>query len=113
MTVDHEFISKSNNRWCGMALTVALLSAVLFSCATVASHEAFLSYHENRIGRNFDKLVYYTGITRYADGRFLLNGNVEYGFKWGAKCRVYYEVNSETRIIINWRWEGTVCVLGG
>lgn len=114
MIVDHEFISESDNRWCGMALALALLSVALFSCAHVASHEAFLSMHNNRVGRNFDKLVYHIyHINRYADSRFLPNGNVEYGFRWGVKCRVYYEVSPETRRIVNWRWEGTACVVGG
>ena len=97
-----------------MALVMVLLSMAVLSCATVASHEAFISRHDNRIGRNFDKLFHYrNSMTHYVDSRFLPNGNVEYGFIWGEKCRVYYEVNPETRIIIDWRWKGTACVLGG
>ena len=113
ITVGHESVSKPNDKVCGAASIVVLTSVVLFSCALVASHEAFINRHDNRVGRNFDKLPYRTSINEYADSRFLPNGNVEYGFKWGAKCRVYYEVDPETRIIVNWRWEGTVCVVGG
>ena len=100
---------------CGAVLLASLLSVAVLSCANVASHEAFISCHENRVGRNFDQLPRQFDINEYADSRFLSNGNVEYGLLWLGKCRVYYEVNPETRIIVDWRWEGIIgyCVLGG
>ena len=113
MITEYNSICKLSGRAYGMALAMALLSVAVLSCANVVSHEAFISRHDNKVGRNFDQLPYRTSINEYADSRFLPNGNVEYGFIWGTKCRVYYEVDPETRIIVNWRWEGTACVVSG
>ena len=98
-----------------MALFVIVLPVVLLSCASVGNHEAFINYHENRVGRNFDQLPRQFNINEYTDSTFLSNGNVEYGLIWKSKCHVYYEVDPETRIILDWRWEGSqgYCTLSG
>ena len=113
LVAERKFADRFGKQIGGMLLAVSLFGIVLSSCGSLPSHEIFVQYNDSRVGRNFDKENRSTSVKGYVDGRFLPNGNVEYGFKWRATCRVYYEVNPETRIIVDWRWEGTVCVLGG
>lgn len=108
LATEHRFVNRLGKQITSTLLIAGLLGTVLLSCHSLLSgHERFVLYNNSKIGRNFDKENYGTRIQEYADSRFLPNGNVEYGFKWKAKCRVYYEVNPETRIIVNWRWEGS------
>ena len=96
-------------------LIAGLLSIVLLSCGGHLSHENFLTFAGRHVGSNMEEVNPTTRVTGYVDGRILANGNSEYGFKYWKTCRVYYEVDPETRIIVDWRWEGLRkdCVAGG
>ena len=99
----------------GIVLVASLLALALLSCALPPNHETFVSHRNHEVGLKMEDVRSSTSIKSYADSRFLSNGNVEYGFKYRRTCRVYYEVNPETRIIVGWRWEGLRqhCVIGG
>lgn len=116
LAAEHRLVNKLGKQITSTLLIVSLLGIVLSSCASLLSgHERFVLYNNSKVGRNFDKEDRGTSIQKYADSRALPNGNIEYGYKWRRTCYVYYEVDPETRIIVDWRWEGSqgYCVHGG
>ena len=100
----------------GTVLLASLLSVTMLSCVIpLDRHGAFISHRNNEVGRKIEEVKSSLSVKSYTDGRFLPNGNLEYGFRARGTCRVYYEVDPKTRIIVNWRWEGLQkhCTAGG
>lgn len=101
--------------------SIALFSVSMAGCACGPDHEAFVAQENSTIGRPI-----YSGWLKAKPGdqgflgrKLLPNGNVEIGWihGWGSRyrkgeCRVYYEYNPATNIVISWRFEGseTDCV---
>jgi hypothetical protein len=82
------------------------------ACSTVTPHENFKNIMQANVGRSSTD-YYYTG-NRLRDYTYvgsiqLANGNIEEGFKTGAgyRCRVYFEIDRQTRHVSAWRYEGT------
>ena len=101
---------------CGAMLFASLLPVTMLSCIIVPHpHETFISHRNNEVGRKIEEVKSSTSVKGYTNSRFLPNGNVEYGFRARGTCRVYYEVDPKTRIIVSWRWEGLRkhCTAGG
>lgn len=97
-----------------VAVTVFLSVAVLFSCTSPPTHERFVRHRNDEVGIKLENLYPSTSVKHYIAGRILPNGNIEYGFKHSRTCRIYYQVDPETRVIVGWRWEGLRehCVVG-
>lgn len=99
-------------------LSSAVFAALLAGCgigvsySTEDRHEAFKVMYSRQVGLNADDPDR-SWLARYPediiDKRVLPNGNTEVEFApthW-PHCRVFYEVDPETRIIVGWRFEGS------
>ena len=104
------------------ALTVLGFTMLLMSCAIGASwpHENFLSTYRYYVGKSVDDPTISIAPQNTVGRRTLPNGNIEieylhvknaYG-RYGH-CRVFFEVNPDTEIIVDWRYEGSekACVI--
>ncbi len=91
-------------RFAAVAVAVGWLSA----CATMSCHENFISLHQNQVGQSADGPASF--IQRYPQlvtgPKALANGNVEYEERGRGTCRSYYEVDSTSRKVLSWRFEG-------
>lgn len=74
-----------------------------------AQHENFKRQFRNDVGKKSSNSN--TNISRYPqliiDSRKLSGGNIEKKLRWHGSCRVFYEIDPETKIILNWRFEGS------
>lgn len=93
----------------------ALISAIVISGCSIGArlpHENFREVYGGKVGKSIDDPSLLVGNypKREVGSRTLSNGNLEKGFDmenpWGH-CRIYYEVNPQSRIIIAWRFEGS------
>lgn len=94
----------------------ALISAILLAgCwigvdfSTKARHESFKTYYDGQVGKSADDPS--TNIARYPQNimsrRVLPNGNTEIKYRAPYRtCRVFYEIDNESRIIVDWRYVG-------
>ena len=79
-------------------------------CVTSTTpHENFKNRMNYSVGKRADDPL--TSITRYSDrvkGRTVLaNGNIEIQYDSIRDCMVYFEVDSKSNVIVNWRFEGS------
>jgi hypothetical protein len=90
--------------WLGGALML-----VLSSCSALTPHENFRAHMESNVGSSIDKpREPGVALPRYLLGsKTLLNGNIENEYRDRGTCRYYFEYNPLTRIIVNWRFEGS------
>lgn len=83
-------------------------------------HENFVNSLRSKIGKNFDQLG--SGWENASNARSkitLFNGNVEYLYRMAPlkapaveiPCEYTFEVNPETRIVVDARWKGDHCFL--
>ena len=85
-----------------------LLFLALSSCSAVTPHENFVSIMRSQIGKSADDPNSYTGAYhryRILEKR-LENGNIEEEYKRGQRCRHFFEIDTKSRIIVGWRYEG-------
>lgn len=95
-------------------ITLVLYSISIISCAIGANwpHENFKAIYSGKIGESIDNPELLAGgyPKKKVGSRNLPNGNIETEYRmknpWGV-CRIYYEVNPATRIIVGWRYDGT------
>ena len=77
-----------------------------------ARHEAFVTMYGRQVGLNADDLER-SWLARYPKdivaSRNLSNGNTEIEVRTssGSRCRVFYEVEPESRTIVRWRFDGS------
>ena len=90
------------------------LLAILVSCVIPTPHENFKSNMQHEIGKKAnDPNTRIVLSSQLVTGKnILLNGNVEVEFVIFSPgdrgdCVVYFEIDKETNIIINWRYEGS------
>lgn len=92
----------------GVMLCSILLVSLLAGCIVPApvSHETFVTFNDYWIGKDIRGLRKSSGLSLGISE--LSNGNKEEGWltSWG-KCRVFFEFDSVTSIIVRWRFEGT------
>lgn len=75
-------------------------------------HEAFKTMYGRQVGLNADDPER-SWLERYPDNtigkRTLPNGNTEIERRTtsGSNCRVFYEIDPNTRTIVAWRYEGS------
>jgi len=95
------------------------LTTSISGCACGPSHSAFVAQQGSTVGRPLSSgwLSAKPGDQGFLGRKLLTNGNMEIGGLWHMRnqlneCRVYYEYNSNTNIVLRWRFEGseTDCV---
>jgi hypothetical protein len=93
----------------GMILAGCLLLPSLASCSSVTPHENFIMTMQSDIGKNLDDptLSGWMQSARLIDHKSLLNGDIEYAYRFRGDCRYFYEVGPKTRKIVGWRFEGS------
>lgn len=87
-----------------------LLAAILasFSCGNRSPHDNFISHMQHNINKNIDGES-----TNWVKSKYLIrtrtlsNGNKENQYQWRGSCIYFFEFNPDTRVIINWRFEGS------
>lgn len=100
-------------------VSVSLIIICVSGCACGPNYTAFIAQQSSVIGRPLSPgwLSAKTGDHGFLGRKLLLNGNMEVGGLWLVRnqqneCRVYYEYNPKTNIVVRWRFEGseTDCV---
>lgn len=93
--------------WLGVVLLCSLSSCI----PSVTPHENFKHHMQHNVGKKADSP--HTYILRYSEyvlgSRQMANGNKEITYQTGRgrSCIVYFEVDKETNIIIDWRFTGS------
>ncbi|MEE9494856.1 MAG: hypothetical protein V3W04_15990 [Gammaproteobacteria bacterium] len=86
-----------------------MFMSMLSSCSALPTpHENFKNIMQSNIGkRESDPSSY---LSRYPqrvfDSKHLPNGNTETEYRRSEKCRVFFEIELDSRIIVGWRFEG-------
>ena len=94
------------------AKVLVALAATLASsaCYTVTPHENFKSIIGASVGKGMDDPSAFT--RRYPEALIgshtLQNGNIELEYLLRRSCRHFYEIDRATKIIIAFRFEGTI-----
>jgi hypothetical protein len=100
--------------WMAALLIVWLVSGCFgwdIDYSVEGRHEAFKTMYGRQVGSNADDPER-SWLARYPQNilgrQELSNGNIEIEFRTnsGPKCRVFYEVDAETHIVVSWRFEG-------
>lgn len=90
-------------------LAGCLLMLMSSACSSVTPHENFQMILGQSVGKNIDAPPRITNA--YADrllsSRVLQTGNLENEYQWYGACRYFYEIDSKTRIIVGWHFEGS------
>ena len=101
----------------GLLITL-LLSISLASCNFYNEpdrHKLFKELMRSNIGSMIDKPKWVGSVIpeQLNGSRHLPNGNIENEYRYKRSCRSIFEFDPETRIIVNWRFEGpkTDCFL--
>ena len=81
---------------------------VFSSCVILTPHENFKHNMQANIGNKVDDPS--SVLMRYRqyvyDSKVLKNGNIETEYRPIIRCRVFFEIDVKTNIIIGWRFEG-------
>jgi hypothetical protein len=93
---------------------VSILVTSISGCACGPSHSAFVTQQGSMVGRPLSSswLSAKAGDQGFLGKKPLTNGNMEIGGLWRMRnqqneCRVYYEYNPSTNIVLRWRFEGS------
>ncbi|HXG29987.1 MAG TPA: hypothetical protein VNJ47_14195 [Nevskiales bacterium] len=64
---------------------------------------------DSKIGMSIDAPLARAGINpaRLISTKTLPNGNFENGYEYRRTCRYFFEVDSKTRTVVSWRFEGS------
>jgi len=80
--------------------------------SSAGRHQAFKEMYSRQVGLSVDNATH-SWLARYPDsvvGKLSLpSGNIEVEYipqSWRNGCRVFFEVDEKTRIVIGWRFEG-------
>ena len=93
------------------ALTGAIAALLaLGACASSSPHQNFRAAMHGEVGKHahaFDAYTSHYGRWRMSV-RELPNGNTEEEYPTGRRhrCRVFFEIDKDTRVIVGWRFEG-------
>ena len=85
-----------------------VMSVCLASCGyMLRPHDNFKHIMQAQVGKKrYDQSLLLVRYPEDVVGRiFLLNGNIEDEFKLNNDCRVFFEIDNITRIVISWRYE--------
>ena len=96
---------------------VVILLGILSASCSSTPHENFKNFMQNDIGKSADDpnvlIVRYSESEDVINGTILPNGNTEVGLVIRASppykegCTAFFEIDKETNIITNWRYEGS------
>lgn len=89
-------------------IVVALMLISVSSCSSMTPHENFKSLMSHNVGSSIDMpRVAGSARAEYLLGsKILPNGNIENQYRGRGTCRVFFEFDPITSIIVNWRFEG-------
>lgn len=95
-------------------LLAFVFTMLVASCAIGSGwpHENFKEIYGGKVGENADDPNLLAGgyPKKKVGSTYLPNGNIEVHYvmdnPWG-QCDIFYEVNSETRVIVSWRYQGS------
>src|SRR5688500_7551828 len=91
-------------------LLLVCMSVWVVACVE-ASHRNFISQMQADVGKSIDDPFF--ARNRYAErfvaSKELANGNVEQEYRIGmrGRCRLFHEVDNNSRKIVGWRYEGS------
>lgn len=87
-------------------LFVGLLVVLFSGC--LSPHENFKLCMGANVGRkiNGSDRSHWAIPEYFVGSKSLPNGNIENEYKYIRTCRYFFEYDPETRIIVNWRFEG-------
>ena len=92
-----------------VTISIVTLSIVNYSCNVPTPHENFRHIMQVDIGKRMQDST--TNISRYSDQIYkrntLSNGNIEIGLNHIGNCKVFFQVDHRTSIILDWRYEGS------
>lgn len=97
-------------------LPVVLVVGCISGCACEPNHPAFIAQEGSMVGKPVPTrwLLAKPNELGFLGVNSLSSGNIEIGWihGWGSRyrngeCRVYYEYNPKTNIIVRWRFEGS------
>ena len=92
------------------ALTTACLAALFSGCmSSLTPHENFISLMNHNVGDSIDdpRVVGSAEPKYLLESKSLPNGNIENTYQGRGSCRIFFEYNPQTRIIVAFRFEGT------
>lgn len=96
-----------SQNYCTPVLLVCAGLALL-ACYTVTPHENFKNTMSFNVGKKIDSpKVNWVREEYFTDSVVLPNGNIENKYRWRGTCRYFYEIDSKTKTIVGWRFEGT------
>ena len=88
---------------------IGLLLTLASACATTeTAHQNFVNIMNYKVGTDADSLsnTIWRDPAARISLRTLPNGNIEEGYRQRQSCRYYFEIDSRTRKIVGWRYEG-------
>lgn len=92
----------------GRLLVLLALVCVSMACSSMTQHENFLAHMELNIGKDYER---HDGqgmaAQNFVQSKTLPDGNVEREYKYRRSCKLFFTVNPVTRIVLNWRYEGS------
>lgn len=79
------------------------------ACSSVTPHDNFQLIFGQSVGKSIDADARITNAytDRLLSTTELPNGHFENKYLWYGACRYFFEIDSQTRIIVSWRFEGT------
>ncbi len=89
---------------CAKSLSAGSLVLLLSSC--ISPHENFKDHMQVNVGRSIDDTRSWKRPDRLLGRKVLENGNIENEYEYTRTCRYFFEYDPETRIVVNWRFEG-------
>lgn len=89
-------------------LATALIMPMMFACYALSPHENFKRTMNGNIGKKMNESsTLWIKSDRHILTRNMQNGNMEGEYILDDACHYFFEFNPETRIIVNWRFEGS------
>ncbi len=97
-------------------LSFLIFLLMLFAgCATTSPHENFKAHLYQKVGMSLDEIPPYWWPYEedLIDSNVLANGNLRNRYKYRGTCVYIYEINPQTRIIVDAGFEGkeTDCIV--
>lgn len=99
---------KSKNFYQSNLIAMSIFICVaLIGCSSITQHENFISQMNATIAKPFNSNRMTWGGEKYhLSTRVLPNGNVERGYQYRGTCKYFFELDSITNVVVNWRYEG-------
>jgi hypothetical protein len=96
------------NKTITCCLSYALILLVAGCMSSLSAHQNFLLLMDHNIGSSIDSpRLAGSALEKYLiESKQLPNGNTENEYLERRSCRIFFEFDSDTRIIVAWRYRG-------